>query len=126
MKGRHLMSGGGPFRFCIRSGDVLPPGNSAMTTNTPPEPDAQRLAASLHFILRRYAAQVRRHPVMAAGALLLPALGDVLTYYAPPLVVARLLAAFARTPEIAMADLTPYILAFAALWLSGQVIWRVA
>ena len=33
---------------------------------------------------------------IASGALLLPALGDVLTFYAPPLVVARLLGAFAR------------------------------
>ena len=40
-------------------------------------------------------AQIRRRPAMAAGALLLPAVGDVLTLYAPPLVVARLLGAFA-------------------------------
>ena len=53
----------------------------------------ERLGAALRFVLRRYLAQVRRWPFLAAGALLLPAVGDVLTLYAPPLVVARLLGA---------------------------------
>ncbi len=67
-----------------------------MTTNTDTERDARRLTAAIRLVLRRYWGQVRRRRAAALGALVLPALGDVLTYYAPPLVVARLLGAFAR------------------------------
>ena len=85
-----------------------------------------RLGAALRFVLRRYAAQVRRWPILAAGALLLPAVGDVLTLYAPPLVVARLLGAFADNGQLTAAELRPYVLTFVALWVSGQIVWRVA
>src|SRR5262245_12629133 len=84
-----------------------------------------RLGAALRFVLRRYLAQVRRWPFMAGGALLLPAVGDVLTLYAPPLVVARLLGAFARHRQLSAGELLPSIVAFIGLWVSGQVAWRI-
>src|SRR5687767_4811744 len=84
-----------------------------------------RLGAALRFVLRRYLAQVRRWPFMAAGALLLPAVGDVLTLYAPALVVARLLGAFASNRQLPADELLPYILTFLTLWISGQIAWRV-
>ena len=89
------------------------------------ERDSERLGAALRLVLRRYLAQVRRWPWMAAGALLLPAIGDVLTLYAPPLVVARLLGAFADNRQLSADKLFPYLLTFVALWVSGQVAWRV-
>ncbi len=94
--------------------------------NTETQRDPQRLTSALRLVVRRYGAQVRRRRAMATGALLLPALGDVLTFYAPPLVIAKLLGAFARNEPLAAADLMPYVLTFAALWLSGQVVWRLA
>ena len=97
-----------------------------MTTTTETDRDPRRLTAALRLVLRRYGAQVRRQPAFAIGALLLPAVGDVLTLYAPPLVVAKLLGGFARNEQFTVADLTPYVLTFAALWLTGQVIWRIA
>ena len=98
-----------------------------MRTETDLDPrDPKRLTAALRIVLRRYGAQVRRRPAMAAGALLLPALGDVLTLYAPPLVVAKLLGRFARNEQRAAADLLPYVVAFAVLWLAGQASWRIA
>jgi ATP-binding cassette subfamily B protein len=88
--------------------------------------DPQRLSQSLRLVLRRYASQIRRRPAMAIPALLLPALGDVLTFYAPPLVVAKLLGAFARDTRLGASDVAPYVLAFAGLWLAGQITWRIA
>ena len=88
--------------------------------------DPHRLSASLSFVLRRYAAQLRRMPVMAGAALLLPALGEVLSSYGPPLLIARLLGAFARNQRFTTAALVPYVLAFAAMWLAGQALWRIA
>ncbi len=96
----------------------------------PPTPestrDPQRLTAALALVLRRYVAQLRRHPWLAAGALILPAVADILNYYAPPLVIARLLGRFARNETLTTSDLTPYVAAFAGLWLAGQACWRVA
>ena len=79
----------------------------AMTANTETQRDPQRLTSALRLVVRRYGAQLRRRRAMATGALLLPALGDVLTFYAPPLVIAKLLGAFARNEPLAAADLTP-------------------
>jgi ATP-binding cassette subfamily B protein len=97
-----------------------------MTERPENERDSERLGAALRLVLRRYLAQVRRWPWMAAGALLLPAIGDVLTLYAPPLVVARLLGAFADNRQLTADELLPYLLTFIALWVSGQAVWRVA
>jgi ATP-binding cassette subfamily B protein len=88
--------------------------------------DPHRLSQALRLVLRRYAVQIRRLPWIAVPALLLPALGDVLTVYAPPLVVAKLLGAFAREERLSASELVPYVLAFAGLWLTGQVVWRIA
>ena len=87
--------------------------------------EKDRLGAALRFVLRRYVAQVRRWPLLAAGAFLLPAVGDVLTLYAPPLVVARLLGVFASNRQLTADELQPYILTFVALWVSGQIVWRI-
>ena len=59
-------------------------------------------------------------------ALILPGFGDALIFYAPPLVVAKLLGTFARNEQLSARELTPYVLTFAGLWLAGEVIWRIA
>ena len=56
----------------------------------------------------------------------MPGLGDVLVFYAPPLVIARLLRHFAADEPLTAAALAPYVLTFAGLWLTGEIIWRVA
>ena len=97
-----------------------------MTTNTDTDREPGRLTAALRLVVRRYGAQLRRRPLIALGAMLLPAVADVLTFYAPPLVVARLLGGIARNEPFTPAALTPYVLTFAALWSSGQIVWRIA
>jgi ATP-binding cassette subfamily B protein len=88
--------------------------------------DPQRLSAAVRLVLRRYSGQIRKRPLTSLGALLLPGLGDVLIFYAPPLVVARVLNAYARNDKLTASQLTPYVLVFASLWLTGEAIWRVA
>jgi ATP-binding cassette, subfamily B, bacterial len=97
-----------------------------MTSMLDPPRDPRRLSQSLRLVLRRYAAQIRRRPSIAIPALLLPAVGDVLTVYAPPLVVAKLLGVFARGSHLSPSEMAPYVLTFAGLWLAGQVTWRIA
>ncbi len=95
---------------------------------TAPDPvrDPQRLTAALRLVLRRYFAQLRRWPWLASGAILLPALAEVMNFYAPPLVIARLLGRFARNETLTASDLVPYVVTFAGLWLGSQIFWRVA
>src|SRR3954470_14042891 len=94
------------------------------TANTQRDPG--RLTASIRLVLGRYYAQARRMPLMTTGCIVLPALADILNYYAPPLVIARLLGRFARNEAMTWPDLLPYVLAFAGLWIAGQICWRVA
>lgn len=88
--------------------------------------DSRRLTAAVRLVLARYAAQLKRHPFQAGGAIALPALADILNFYAPPLVIAKLLGRFAREEALTASDLAPYVLAFAGLWTAGQICWRIA
>jgi ATP-binding cassette subfamily B protein len=97
-----------------------------MTTSSETERDERRLTQALRLVLRRYAAQVRCRWRAAAGALLLPAMADVLTFYAPPLVVAKQLRSIPPGDRLTVTELLPSAALFAALWLSGQILWRVA
>jgi ATP-binding cassette subfamily B protein len=97
-----------------------------MTTFSDDVRDPERLSQALRLVVRRYGAQIRRRARIAVPALLLPAVGDVMTFYAPPLVVARLLGAFARNEPMSAADLAPYVMTFAGLWCAGQIAWRLA
>jgi ATP-binding cassette subfamily B protein len=97
-----------------------------MTTQDDSNRDPRRLTAALRLVLRRYLSQVRRRPAIAIPALILPGLADALIFYAPPLVVARLLGSFARDERLSAAELLPYILTFAGVWLAGEAVWRVA
>jgi ATP-binding cassette subfamily B protein len=94
-----------------------------MTTS---DGDSTRLNAALTLVLRRYGRQITAHPWIALPALVLPGIGDVFVFYAPPLVVARLLGAVARDQSLTIATLAPYVLTFTALWLAGEVVWRAA
>ena len=97
-----------------------------MTETAEADLDSRRMGSALRLVVQRYIRQIRRRPAIAVPALLLPGIGDVLVFYAPPLVVARLLGQFARDEQLSAAELAPYVLTFAGLWLAGEVIWRIA
>src|SRR5499433_2274965 len=88
--------------------------------------DPQRLTAALWLVVRRYCSQIRRRPAIATPALVLPGLGEILIFYVPPLIIARVLGGFASDARPSLRELMPYVLAFAGVWLAGEVIWRVA
>src|SRR4051812_26046444 len=88
--------------------------------------DSRRLNHAVWLVLRRYGRQIARRPWISVPALVLPGIGDVLVFYAPPLVVARLLGAVAREHALTLGMFTPYVLTFTALWLAGEVVWRGA
>lgn len=87
--------------------------------------DPKRLTAALRLVVRRYCSQIRRHPAIAIPALVLPGIGNIFIFYAPPLIIARVLGEFAGDARPSLRELTPYVLAFAGVWLAGEAIWRV-
>jgi len=95
-------------------------------TNETENRDPKRLTAALWLVVRRYCRQVRRRPAIAIPALLLPGLGEIFSFYVPPLIIARILGAFARDGMPTARELTPYVLAFAGAWFAGETVWRVA
>jgi len=88
--------------------------------------DPVRFGAALRLVVRRYVRQVRQRPLISIPALILPGLGDILVFYVPPLIVARLLGAFARDESLSARELAPFVLEFAGVWLAGEVLWRIA
>jgi ATP-binding cassette subfamily B protein len=91
------------------------------------EPTSDRRRQALRRATRDYLHQLALHKRVAIPALLLPGLGNVLSVYVPPLVVARVLDAYARRggPHVGLGLLTPYLLLFGLVWLAGEVMWRL-
>jgi ATP-binding cassette, subfamily B, bacterial len=87
--------------------------------------DPERLSAALWIVVRRYFAQIRRHPSVSIPALVLPGIGNILIFYAPPLIIAKVLGEFASGARPSLRELIPYVLAFTGAWLAGETIWRV-
>src|SRR5262249_14016484 len=83
--------------------------------------NTQRFSAGLKLVLQRYGAQIRRRPALATSALLLPAIGDVLAFYVPQLIVAKLLSAFAPQNQLSAHDLVPFVMTFTGVWLDGEL-----
>src|SRR5207245_2870951 len=80
---------------------------------------------AVRLVLRHYAAQMRADRFIAVPAMLLPAIGDVLVFYTPPLVIAHVLALVARGQNATPGRLAPFIGLFGVIWLSGEILWRI-
>ncbi len=74
-------------------------------------------------VLRDYRKQYAQHPFATAGAFLLPAIGTILVFYIPPLIIGKLVDLFI-VHGIDLAAAWPYIGWFGGLWLIGEGLWR--
>ncbi|PYC80197.1 ABC transporter ATP-binding protein [Streptomyces tateyamensis] len=81
--------------------------------------------ASVLLALRYYGRELSRHKRLALPALLLPALGNIGIAYLAPLVVAKLVAHLAGGGSTGLVALLPYVLAFGAALLAGELLWRI-
>ncbi|MGI5128386.1 ABC transporter ATP-binding protein [Pseudonocardia sp. CA-107938] len=81
-----------------------------------------RRRTAFRLALRSYLRELRRHGLLAVGALALPALGNISLFYLPPLVVAGLVT------DLTAGDtggLTSAVLLFAAAMLGGEALYRL-
>lgn len=88
--------------------------------------EQKRNVAATKLAVKNYWRQMRYDWKIVLPGYLLPAIGSILVFYVPPLVVARLLSHFNNASNISLSDFAPYLLVFVLLWSLGELLWRVA
>jgi ATP-binding cassette subfamily B protein len=76
-------------------------------------------------VLNDYWTQYKTYPIKALVAFILPAIGTILVFFVPPLVVGKLIDLFVAQGTISFSGAVPYIFWFGALWMVGEVLWRI-
>ncbi len=66
-----------------------------------------------------------KNPRHAFLAFLMPAMGSILVFFIPPLIVAKLVDMFVINGFLDMRSTFSYIGLFAGVWLLGEVFWRI-
>jgi ATP-binding cassette subfamily B protein len=80
---------------------------------------------SVLLALRYYGRQMARLRRFTVPGMLLPALGNTCIYYVAPLLVAQLVGRFASHGQLGVGAALPYILGFAGVLVSGEILWRI-
>src|SRR3989344_77037 len=80
---------------------------------------------AVHQVLRDYWHQYKDYPWHVGVGFFLPAIGVILVFFVPPLIVARLINIFVAQGEISVNTAGSYVLLFGGLWLLGEVFWRI-
>src|SRR5215468_8727267 len=75
--------------------------------------------------LRYYGGQMVRLRRFTVPAMLLPALGNTCIFYVGPLIVAQLVGHFVGHGSISIGAAVPYVLGFAGVLLSAEILWRI-
>ncbi|MBI2009442.1 ABC transporter ATP-binding protein [Candidatus Saccharibacteria bacterium] len=88
--------------------------------------EQERNVKAVRLAVKHYWQQVLHDWYLAGPALILPGLGNILGFYVPPLIVAKILANYAGGIHPTIGNLIPYIALFAGLWLVGEALWRIA
>ena len=80
----------------------------------------------MSLAVRAYFRQIWLISPYSLAALLLPGVGTALTTYVPPLIVARMIRYFNGKIPSNLHEITGFLVAFAGVWLLGEIIWRFA
>lgn len=80
---------------------------------------------AIRSVVRHYIDQYKKYPFSAACAFILPAIGTILVFFVPPLVLARLIDMFAARGFVSMQSTGTLVAIFAGSWFAGEVCWRV-
>lgn len=86
--------------------------------------DQKRNVAATKLAARHYWEQIKHDWKLATPAFLLPAIGTVLVFYVPTLIVAKILTRFDNGFSGDLSQFLPYILLFTLLWGLGEILWR--
>lgn len=76
----------------------------------------------IHRTAILYFGLMKKYWYYSAPAILASAIGTVLIFYVPPIIVGELI----KTPSATIASSWQYLLWFAGSWMAGEILWRVA
>lgn len=76
-------------------------------------------------VLRDYWREYKTYYWYVGVGFFLPAIGTILVFFVPPLIVAKLINIFIAQGEISINAAGSYILLFGGLWLLGEAFWRI-
>ncbi|MDA1337336.1 MAG: ABC transporter ATP-binding protein [bacterium] len=76
-------------------------------------------------VLLDYWRQYKEYPLHTGIGFLMPAMGDVLVFFVPPLIMASIIDIFARQGQISLHMVWGHLLILSGLWLLGEVFWRI-
>jgi ATP-binding cassette subfamily B protein len=88
-------------------------------------PGRSKRTGPVLLALRYYGRELARRKWLTAGAMLLPALGNIGINYVAPLVVAKLVGRIADHTELGLGSSLPYVLGFAGVLLFAELLWRL-
>lgn len=76
-------------------------------------------------VIKDYWAQMTKYPWQTTIAVLAPAIGNICIFYIPTLLVAKIVNLFIEKQQISLSFTWHYIVAFGAIWLAGEALWRL-
>ncbi len=76
-------------------------------------------------VVWHYLSQYKKYPWLTGVSFVLPALGTILVFFVPPLIIAKLLDIFIAQGTITFQGTAKYIILFGVLWFAGELFWRV-
>src|SRR5436305_1570237 len=100
---------------------AAPTGAATVAGQPPATRTAERRRAAFRLAMRSYLRELARFRLLAVGALVLPALGNICLFYLPPLVVAGLVTDLAAGSTGSTA---PAVVLFGAAMLGGEALYR--
>ncbi len=75
---------------------------------------------------QHYMAQIRKHWTVSLPALILPGIANIFLFFAPPLILAKLITAITNKPDITLNQIFVYVGAIGSAWLLGEAIMRLS
>ncbi len=72
-----------------------------------------------------YVAIFRKHPFISLISFVVPALGTILVFFVPTLIIANLIDIFVAEGTINLKLAWHSIILFGTLWLLGEILWRI-
>src|SRR3989338_7934510 len=80
---------------------------------------------AVNQVLSDYWRQYRSRPWLSIVAFFTPAIGSILVFFVPPLIVAKLINIFIAQNSIALDAAIGYIALLGGSWLLGEALWRI-
>lgn len=76
-------------------------------------------------VLRDYWRQYKKSPVHTVLGLSMPAIGNILVFFIPPLLIGKIINTFIDSGTTSLGPVLSSIILFGAVWLMGEMCWRV-